>query len=107
MNSSTNEQRIISMASQFIGDSQFQVVVRFHGRRNKIMVDVTEITCHRTSKARAFRVARQHAEKVGIASADSSIISDVQSERKATRLDDTPVAVQIRRICLAFAGVSR
>jgi hypothetical protein len=94
------------MGSEFIDDSQLHVRVRYHGKRDKLMVDVTEITRHRTSKARAGKAARNRVKPYGVSSMDYSIICDTQYDRKVTLLDGTKSVVHIRHMCFAFAGIS-
>lgn len=106
MDSKAPLERLISEGSEFDGDSYFAIKVRYHGNRSKIMVDVLEVTGHRTSMARARKLACNHAMGAGIVSMDYSLISDFRFDRKATNLDGSKTVVHIRRTCFAFAGVN-
>lgn len=97
------DQNLLTLHSEFVGDSWVRVRVRNYGKdSNKILVDVTEYTCHRTSMARALRIARQEARKVNVSSMDCSLIRDDEIDRKATKPDGTKVAIHIRQTCFAF-----
>lgn len=91
---------------EFLGDSYMRVNVRNYGKGTpKVIVDVTELTGHRTSKARALRLARKYAEQYGIRSKDCSELLDHETDRKATKFDGSKTVVHIRQTSFAFEAV--
>jgi hypothetical protein len=101
------DDREIGFHSEFVGDSYLRARVRNYGRGSaKILIDVTELTGHRTSKARAVAMACKYAMQYGVVSMDYSMILDYQIDRKATQLDGSKTVVHIRSTCFAFAAVA-
>ena len=100
------ESKLISLHSEWIGDSQMRVRVRYIGRKRTIVVDVWEFcdACHRTSMTRARTVARK-ASRANGASVDGVLLMDYETERKATRFDGTLVQVRIRQTSFSFTAV--
>ena len=73
---------IIDMKSQWVGDSLIRTVTRHFGNRNKIMVDVTEISSSSTSKLRAKKAATEAARRVGCLSVDCCNLRDDETIRE-------------------------
>jgi len=98
---------ILAMFSRWVGDSQVRVRVRKIGKRNKIIVDIIELSPSpielpaRTLKNIAINTAMCH----GIASADHTLIYKFFTERKAMRLDGTMAVTNITEKTFVFSGV--
>ena len=93
---------LLALHSEWQDDSYMRVRVRNYGKGStRILVDITEMTGHRTSKARARKLACVMAEKFNVSS-PGSLIRDDEIERKASRLDGSKVIVRIRTTCFAF-----
>lgn len=98
---------VLSMQSQWVGDSLIRTVVRHFGKRNKVMVDVTEIAPRYTSKQRALRMARDAARKVGCVSVDCLHVSDTEIVRSSRDIHtDEPTNTKIRTMTFAFDGIA-
>ena len=102
----TKESRILDMHSQWVGESLIRTVTRHFGKKNKIMVDVMEISPKHTSKERALKAARDAARRVGAAGVDCSIVSDQEIVRESRNLHtNEPVKTKVRSMTFAFEGV--
>lgn len=98
---------ILDMNSQWVGDSLIRTVVRHFGKKNRIMVDVTEIAPKYTSKSRALKAARDAARRSGCLSVDCISVSDMEIIRQSQRLDsDEPVRTKVRYSSFAFDGIA-
>jgi hypothetical protein len=100
------ESKLISLHSEWIGESQMRIRVRYIGKARKLLVDVWELcdARHRTSMTRARTVARAAARLNGAQSMDMSLLLDFETNRKATRFDGTVALVRIRQTSFAFAS---
>ena len=100
------ESKLISLHSEWIGESQMRIRVRYIGKARKLLVDVWEFcdSRHRTSMTRARTVARAAARLNGAQSMDMSLLLDFETNRKATRFDGTVALVRIRQTSFAFAS---
>ena len=100
------ESKLISLHSEWIGESQMRIRVRYIGKDRKLLVDVWELcdARHRTSMTRARTVARAAARLNGAQSMDMSLLLDFETNRKATRFDGTVALVRIRQTSFAFAS---
>lgn len=97
---------ILDMKSQWVGDSLIRTVTRHFGKKNKIMVDVTEFSPGRTSKQRALKAAQEAARRVGCQSVDCSNVCDQEIVRSSRDLHtDEPVKTKVRSMTFAFGGV--
>lgn len=100
------DSHIIDLNSQWVGDSLVRTVTRHFGKKNKIMVDVTEISRGRTSKKRAMDAARQAARRVGCTSVDCSNVRDSEIVRESMDIrTDEPTRTNIRTMTFAFDGI--
>jgi hypothetical protein len=96
------DQNLLRLHSEFVGDSQLRVRVRNYGRGSKkILVDVMELTYHRTSMARARKIACAQASMFDISSF-GSLIRDNEIDKKVTMWDGTKTVVRVRQTCFAF-----
>lgn len=97
---------ILDMHSQWVGDSLIRTVARHFGKKNRIMVDVTEIAPKHTSKERAAKAAKEAARRAGCLSVDCITVSDMEIIRKSQRLEsDETVRTKIRTSTFAFDGL--
>lgn len=98
---------ILDMHSEWVGDSEMRVRVRHFGKKNRIMVDVTELAPHHTSKIRAAKVATSAARKVGVPNVDFVTVSDFETVRVSYRIhsDNTKVRTKVRSMTFAFDGI--
>lgn len=98
---------ILSLHSEWVDDSEMRIRVRHFGKKNRIMVDVTELSPKHTSKQRALKVARDAARKVGVPSVDCIPVSDFEFVRKSCKLDEnfTPTRTTVRQMTFAFDGI--
>lgn len=102
----TKSSNIIDVHSQWIGDSLIRTTVRHFGKRNKIMVDVQEISPRHTSKQRATKAAVDAARRVGCTSVDYCNVSDTECIRESRDLHtDKPVRTRVRSMTFAFNGL--
>ena len=98
--------KVIDMHSQWIGESLIRTVTRHVGKKNKIVVDVTEFTPHATSKRRAYIVASEAARRVGCSSIDAVSLSDTETVRESHDLHtNEPTRTNVRTVSFAFDGV--
>ena len=106
MHIADQESKLISLHSEWIGESQMRIRVRYIGKARKLLVDVWEFcdSRHRTSMTRARTVARAAARLNGAQSMDMSLLLDFETNRKATRFDGTVALVRIRQTSFAFAS---
>lgn len=103
----TKDSNILDMHSQWVGESLIRTVTRHFGKKNKIMVDVMEISPKHTSKERALKAARDAARRSGCASVDCCIVSDQEIVRESHNLHtNEPVKTKVRSITFAFNGVA-
>jgi hypothetical protein len=99
---------VLDMHSQWVGDSLIRTVVRHFGKRNKVMIDVTEFAPRHTSKQRAVRVARDAARRVGCTSVDCVNVSDIEIVRSSRNIHtDGPTNTKVRTMTFAFDGIAR
>lgn len=97
------DQNLLALHSEFVQDSFVLVKVRNYGKGSiKTLVDITEFTRHRTSKARARKIACEQARKVGVVSMDYSVIRDDEIDRKVAMIGGTQTVVHVRQSCFAF-----
>lgn len=97
---------IVDMKSQWVGESLIRTVTRHVGKKNKILVEVTEYAPRHTSKRRASKLAMEAARRVGCPSVDSITLSDQEIVRESRNLHtDEPVRTKIRSTTFAFDGV--
>lgn len=97
---------ILELSSQWVGENLIRTRVRHFGKRNKIMVDVTEIAPRYTSAARALKAAREAARRVGCVSVDCLHVSDHEIIRSSRNIHtDEPVRTKIRTMTFAFDGI--
>lgn len=97
---------IIDLHSQWVGDSLIRTVTRHFGKKNKIMVDVTEFSPQHTSKERAQRAAKDAARRVGCLSVDCCNVRDDEIIRQSYDLHtNKPVNTKIRTTTFAFDGL--
>ena len=97
------DSNLLANSVEFVGNSHFNVRVRNYGKGStKILIDVTEIACHRTSKARAIKIACRQARNVGAVDMDFSTIRDDEIDKKVTMWDGTKTVVHVRQTCFAF-----
>ena len=98
------ECHLIALHSEWIGTSYMRVRTRSVGKKNKIVVDVWEMVTdgHRTSKARARKVAREAALKARADTTDYCVLLDFETDRKASRFTGEQVLVKIRQTSFAF-----
>jgi hypothetical protein len=99
------ECNIIGLHSEWIGGSELRVRTRSFGSKNRIMIDVLELSPKETSKARATKVARAAAKLVG-ASADYIIVAEYETCKFSQRLDSDKVyRTKVRHTTFAFGGI--
>lgn len=102
------ECNIIDLNSQWVGDNLIRTRVRHFGKKNKIMVDVTEIAPHHTSKNRALKAAKEAARRVGCTSVDCLHVSDNEIVRSSRNIHtDEPVRTKVRTMTFAFDGIAQ
>lgn len=102
----TKNANILDMQSQWVGDSLIRTVTRHFGKKNKIVVDVTEISPQHTSKQRARQAAINAARRVGCSSVNYIQLNDQIITRKSRNLHtDEPVGTRVRSMTFAFDGV--
>ena|ERR1700759_121934 len=104
MHMADNDSQLVALHSEWIGDSYMRVRTRRVAKLDKLIVDVWEMTQegHRTSKARARKVAREAAQKAGSPSIDYCVLLDFETDRKASRFTGELVIVKIRQTSFAF-----
>ena len=96
---------IIGLHSEWIGGSELRVRTRHFGKKNRIMIDVQELSPKETSRQRATKVARDAARRVG-ASADYIVIAEYETLRLSQRLDSDKVyRTKVRNTTFAFDGI--
>lgn len=97
---------VIDMHSQWVGKSLIRTVTSRYGRKNKIVVEVTEISSSSTSKLRAFKAATEAARRVGCTSVDCNNLSDYEIVRESRNIHtDKPCRTKIRSMTFAFDNV--
>lgn len=96
---------ILDLRSEWIGSSELRIRTRHFGKKNRIMIDVTELSPKYTSRQRATKVARDAARRVG-ASADYIIVAEYETFRLSQRLDSEQVfRTRVRNTTFAFDGI--
>lgn len=92
---------------RWIDDSQVMVKVTKIGDREKIIVNITELSPHgkEISVAKLNRKATNFALCHGAASTDHCVIRDYSTDRKATYVDGQVSVVHIRQRAYVFQGV--
>lgn len=100
-------ENIIDIKSQWFGEhSLIRTVTRQIGKRNRIIVDVTEISSRSTSKLRARKAATDAARRVGCPSVDCLNLSDHEIIRDSRNIHtDEPCRTRIRTMTFAFDGI--
>lgn len=98
---------IIDMRSQWVGDhSLIRTVTRHVGKRNRIIVDVTEISSRSTSRLRAKKAATDAARLAGCPTVDCVNLSDNEIVRDSRNIHtDKPCRTKIRTMTFAFDGI--
>lgn len=98
---------IIDMRSQWIGEhSLIRTVTRHVGKRNRIIVDVTEISSRSTSRLRARKAATEAARRVGCPSVDCLNLSDQEIVRDSRNIHtDKLCRTKVRTMTFAFDGI--
>ena len=97
---------IIDLSSQWVGENLIRTRVRHFGKKNKIMVDVTEIAPRHTSRERALKAAREAARRAGCVSVDCIHVAENEIIRSSFKIDtDEPVRTKIRTTTFAFDGI--
>lgn len=98
--------RVIDMHSQWVGKSLIRTVTSKYGKKNKIVVEVTEISEVATSKLRALKAATEAARRVGCTSVDCNNLSDQEIVRESRNLHtDKLCRTRIRSMTFAFDGI--
>lgn len=97
---------ILDMRSQWEGDSLIRTVTRHFGKKNKVIVDVMEISSKSTSKQRGLKAARDAARRVGCISVDCCNVCDYEIVRNSRDIrTDKPTHTKIRSMTFAFDGL--
>lgn len=97
---------IFELHSEWVNGSLIRTITRQVGKKNKILVDVIEVSEKSTSKQRALNAAIAAARRVGCVSVDCTKISDNEIVRNSFDLHtDRPVKTKVRSITFAFSGV--
>ena len=100
------DSNILELHSEWIGGSEMRIRVRHFGNKNRIMIDVTELSPKQTSRQRATKVARDAARRVGAASTDYIIVAEYETFRLSQRLDSEQVfKTRVRNTTFAFEGI--
>lgn len=98
---------ILDMRSEWVGENLIRTVTRHFGKKNRVMVDVTEIAPHHTSKRRALIAATNAARRVGCTSVDCIHVSDMEIVRSSVKINtEEPVRTKIRTMTFAFDGIA-
>lgn len=97
--------KVLDERWQWIGVSHMRSRTRRVGKRNKLIVDVWELTGHRTSKARALRFARDSVSKFAVSGVDHTVLLDFESDKKVSTADGSQTVVHVRQSSFAFQGV--
>jgi hypothetical protein len=104
MHVADDQSQLLSLRSEWIGESQMRIRTRWVGKKKKIVVDVWELTTdrHRTSMARARKVAREAAIRARADTTEYCLLLDQEIHRKATRFTGEKVLVKVRQTSFAF-----
>lgn len=103
-----SQSNIIDMQSQWTGTSLIRTVTRHVGNRNKIMVDVMEISEKSTSKLRALKAATDAARRVGCVSVDCCNVRDQEIVRESRNVHtDRLTKTRVRSMTFAFDGLAQ
>ncbi|QDH84913.1 hypothetical protein SEA_Phreeze_49 [Mycobacterium phage Phreeze] len=106
MTQNTNE--LVSLTSEWVGDSYLRVRTRRVGRSGTLMVDVAEYAA-RPSKKRALDIARKAARQSSatpLRGATGSVIFEHETVKATNKLDPegnvTPIRTRVRNTTFAF-----